>query len=675
MNYRQNARSIIIYGLPFFFAIIFITSFCLAGAGDDPSRVSDDLAELPIEKLMSLDVSTVLGASRYEQQITDAPASITIITSEDIKRFGYRTLADVLNSVPGFYVTYDRNYNYLGNGGFLRQGDYNTRMLMLVDGHRINNNIYDTATIGTEFIVDIDLIDRVEVIRGPGSSLYGSNAFFGVINVLTRKAAHINGFEVSAEAASFDTDKERATFGKKFANGLEMLLSATRYRSKGQNLHFKEYHFPETNFGRSENNNAENYSSLFGNLTFSGLSIEGAYGSCTTNVPTGAWNTIFNDDRTKSSDTQGYIDVRYQKTFQNKDDLLVRMFYDYYRFDGKYIYDYPPVTLNRDLALGKWWGTEALYTAKIAERHTIIGGVEYRDNFLQQQKNHDDSPYVQYLDEKRSSYSIGTFAQGEFVIADKVLLNAGARYDHYKDFSGSFNPRVALIYTPLDQTAIKFIYGQAYRIPNTYELYYSDGVSQKANPSLDPETIRTYEIVLEHFVKGFRISLSGFYYDVDNLISLQTGADGLMVFNNAGRADGKGVQFEIEKKWVYGVSGRLSYSYQEVNSHEDDIDFSNFPKHLAKINIFTPVIKDWLGASLEARYASSRQNLNTTSDGGYTIINTTLLSEKIRGNLDLSFSIYNVLDKKYSNPASREHIQSDLEQDGRVFRFKATYRF
>lgn len=648
----------------------------LAQAAGDKPPTSDNLADLPIEQLMSLDVSTVLGASRYEQRILDAPASINIVTSQDIRRYGYRTVADALNSLPGFYVTYDRNYNYLGAGGFLRQGDYNTRMLMLVDGHRINNNIFDTATIGMEFIVDIDLIDKIEVIRGPGSSLYGSNAFFGVINVITKKGSHINGVEGSAEVASFDTNKQRASFGKKFTNGMDVLLSATRYRSKGQNHYFKEYNAPETNFGWSENNDAENYSSLFANFSYSGLTIQGAYGTRTESIPTGAWDSVFNDDRTKTSDTQGYIDVKYQKTFQGKDDLLVRLFYDYYRYDGKYLYDYPPLTLNRDLALGKWWGAEAMYTTRIAERHTVIGGLEYRDNFLQQQRNNDDSPHVVYLDEKRSSYSVGAFTQGEFILTDKLSLNAGTRYDHYKDFAGSLSPRIALVYTPFDQTAIKLIYGQAYRIPNDYELYYSDGgISQKANPNLDPETIRTYQMVVEHYMDGYRMSVSGFYYDVDHLISLKTDTDGFLTFQNTGKAEGKGVQFELEKKWAYGVSGRFSYSYQHVNSHEDDIDFSNFPKHLVKLNIYTPVIKNWLGASVEARYASSQQNLDNTCDGGYTVINTTLLSEKILGNLDLSFSIYNLLDKKYSNPASREHRESDLEQDGRVFRFKATYRF
>jgi outer membrane receptor for ferrienterochelin and colicins len=152
--------------------------------GDNATR---DLTDLDLKELMEIEVVTVYGASKFEQKITEAPAAVSIVTSSDIKRYGYRTLADIMQSIRGFYTTYDRNYHYLGMRGFSRPGDYNTRFLLLVDGHRVNDNIYNTAFIGTEFPIDVDLIDRVEVIRGPSSSIYGTNAFMGVINVITRK--------------------------------------------------------------------------------------------------------------------------------------------------------------------------------------------------------------------------------------------------------------------------------------------------------------------------------------------------------------------------------------------------------------------------------------------------------------------------------------------------------
>src|SRR5947208_13903111 len=148
--------------------------------------------EISLEELIKMEIPGVEAASKYKQKVTEAPSSVTIVTADEVKRYGHRTLADILQSAPGLYVTYDRNYSFLGVRGF-NLGDYNNRVLLLVDGHRLNNSLSDSAFIGTEFPLDVDLIERVEIIRGPGSSLYGNNAFFGVINVITRKGRDMAG--------------------------------------------------------------------------------------------------------------------------------------------------------------------------------------------------------------------------------------------------------------------------------------------------------------------------------------------------------------------------------------------------------------------------------------------------------------------------------------------------
>ena len=139
------------------------------------------------------------------------------MTADEIKKFGYRTLGDILRSVRGFYVTYDRNYSYVGVRGFSRPSDYNTRLLLLIDGHRLNENLYDSVYVGTEAVLDVDLIERVEIIRGPSSSLYGSNAFFAVINIITKSGRDLQGVEGSAEAGSFHTYKGRLSAGRTLA--------------------------------------------------------------------------------------------------------------------------------------------------------------------------------------------------------------------------------------------------------------------------------------------------------------------------------------------------------------------------------------------------------------------------------------------------------------------------
>jgi len=144
------------------FALLLIP---VAGVGQTREEAKD-VIDLSPEELKSVQV---YSASMYLQSDREAPSSVTIVTAEQIRKFGYRTLADILRSVRGFYVSYDRNYSYLGVCGFSRPGDYNDRIQLLIDGHRLNDNVYGQAFIGTEFPLDIDLIDHVEIVRGPGS--------------------------------------------------------------------------------------------------------------------------------------------------------------------------------------------------------------------------------------------------------------------------------------------------------------------------------------------------------------------------------------------------------------------------------------------------------------------------------------------------------------------------
>src|ERR1017187_9837253 len=193
-------------------ALLLATVTILLGAGNPCAgqQPATDLTEASLEQLGNIQV---YSASMHLQSSGDAPSSVTVITAAEIREHGYRTLADILRTVRSFYVTYDRNYSSIGVRGFARPGDYNTRVLLLVDGHRLNDDIYDEAMIGTEFPIDIEMIQRIEIIRGPASSLYGSNALFAVINVITRRAQDVDGLELSAGAGSFNTYKGRISYG------------------------------------------------------------------------------------------------------------------------------------------------------------------------------------------------------------------------------------------------------------------------------------------------------------------------------------------------------------------------------------------------------------------------------------------------------------------------------
>jgi TonB-dependent Receptor Plug Domain len=138
---------------------------CWPAAGAEPAAETGgrDLTELSLEELGTLKVSTVYGASKHEQKTSEAPSSVSIVTAEDIQEYGYRTLADVLRAARGFYVSYNRAYNFIGVRGFNRPGDFGGRILIMIDGHRLNDPIYDSNFAGTEFPLDMDLVDKIEI--------------------------------------------------------------------------------------------------------------------------------------------------------------------------------------------------------------------------------------------------------------------------------------------------------------------------------------------------------------------------------------------------------------------------------------------------------------------------------------------------------------------------------
>ncbi len=298
-----------------------------------------DLMDMNLEDLMKVEIDSVYGASGYKQKVADAPASITIITADEIRRYGYRTLADILRSVPGFYVTYDRVYDYLGERGFGPPGDYNSRYLLQVDGHRVNDNIFDQAFIGTDFPVDVDLIDRVEVIRGPNSSLYVASALLGIINIVTKPGRDAQGLTVSGELASYGTYKSQLTYGHHFRNGLEMLLSGSYYHSHGQDLlYFKEFDNPATNYGLAQNADYDEYAHLFADLSYGHFRLEGAYGSREKGIPTGAFGSVFDDSANHAIDTREYFDLKYDRNFGSDWGIMGRVYIDRYPYSENLIY-------------------------------------------------------------------------------------------------------------------------------------------------------------------------------------------------------------------------------------------------------------------------------------------------------------------------------------------------
>lgn len=627
------------------------------------------------EMILFQELPSVFGASKYEQKPSEAPASISIVTAEEIQRYGYRTLSEVLRSVRGIFTTYDRNYSYIGVRGFNRPGDYDTRVLLLLDGHRLNDNVYDQAAIGTEAVVDVETIERVEIIRGPSSSLYGTNAFLAVINVITKSGRDLKGREVSGAGGSFSTGQARAAYGDRLDNGLEMYVSGAFGDSGGQDLFYPEYDSPATNNGWARDADGDRFRRAFTKFEWGGARVIAGYSNRAKRVPTASYGTIFNDAREQTSDERAFVDLRYEREIGPSSRLVGTGSYDGYWYKGIYPYS---TSYSKDYGYGEWWTGEVQSITTLHERHKLIGGAEIRYITRQDQGYYDADPYFSYFEDSRRSSIWALYFQDEIRVRDHLIVNVGLRHDDYDTFGGTTNPRVGVIYGVGEATTLKLLYGRAFRAPNVYELYYDDGgFSQKANPGLRPETIRTLEVAADHTFGGrLRGSASVYRYGISDLITLGTDPlDGLDVFNNVERARSEGVELEIEGPFSRFMEGRVSYALQRSQDVSTGDTITNSPRHLAKINLSVPFLAEKLVAALEIQYTSSRETLQGVRSGGFGVANLTLLSRAWKKGPSLSLSIFNLLDKKYADPGGAEHLQVVIPQDGRSLRAQVKYEF
>jgi len=654
-------------------AAVLLAAGPLCFAEHSEANAPKDLFAMPLEELAEQSY-IVSGASKYEQKTSEAPASVTIITADEIRKYGYKTIADVLESVPGLFIIYDRNYHYIGVRGFRRPGDYDSRILILINGHRINENVYDSVSTGTTFPIDVDLIEKVEVIKGPGSSLYGSNALLAVVNVITKDAKTLKGVEVSGEVASFETLKGRVSYGKSFDENHNLLVSTTSFNSNGPTLHFKEFDDPATNNGNVSNDDDQFYN-LFCTATAGDFTFLATYLPREKGIPTASYDTVFGDSRTRTSDDMAILGLEYKHDFTDAFAMKARASYHHYNYDGAYVYDDSGLYINKDRARGRWWESELQFIAKPIENHKLTWGIEDRYNATQDQKNWDSDIY---LDDHRHSNNWGVYVQDEWKIFDKWTFTGGVRHDEYGTFGGTTNPRLALIYQHSDATTLKLLYGRAFRAPNMFELYYNDGgTTTKAPDSLAPETIETYEAILEQKLdKNLSATVSAFHYTMDDVIEQYLDpSDDLLVFRNLKEVKANGIETAILGKWENGAKGRASYSFVEARDGETDAILVDSPKHLAKFNVIYPVIEKSLFAGLEVLYTSRAKTLTDNYADGFWITNLTLTYENIVKGLELSASVYNLFDVDYGYPGGSEHRQDIIEQDGISFRVKLTYRF
>ncbi len=633
----------------------------------------EELAELSLEDLMNVEVTS---ASKYAQSASRAPSSVTVVTREDIRRFGWRELSDVLAAQRGFHAYYDRSYRYLGVRGFAPPGDYNNRVQFLINGQRVNDNLYDSVLAGESFPLDLDLVERIEIIRGPGASIYGGNALFGVINLITRSGESVGRAELAADVGSQQARRLRASTGGQ--NGqVSWLVSASGFRSDGG-----RYAFPDVAPGRlsPEGGDADRAERVFARLQIGDWYGQLIQSDRHKHRPGGQWGSIFDDPGLVERDGYTLGELGGRKALGTHQELDVRVFAGEYRYDSATPYDYSgsggaPYMINRDRQTGNWWGSELKWTSTAWAGQKWVAGLSYTSNSRQSMRNSDDDGTVYNPVTDLSSNSYGLFAQDEVTLSDSTTLMLGLRHDAVERRQRFTSPRLALVHQLNDDHTVKLLYGSAFRTPNIYERFYPNF----GTPSLKPEGMKTLEAVWEGRLDNqTRATVSLYRYTMRDTIAYDLASKQNV---NSPAVAGNGGEFEVERRWSNGALIRGSYSMQFVRQDSQRPD--NAPTGIVQILGGLPVGPEGMFAALEIRGLTVRKaGSGTSTVAGHMLANATLTWRPVSSIWEWSASLYNLFDKRYDDPASADPqlINAGLSrdrfaQDGRSFRLKAIARF
>lgn len=638
----------------------------VAAAG--ASAKVNDIANLSLERLLDLHVT---GASRQAQRMSEAAASVSVITGDELRALGYRNIADALRSLRGLSVTYDRSYTYLGVRGFYAPSDYNTRVLLLVDGNRVNDVVFDQAFVGNEAPLDIEQIERIEFIPGQGAAVYGANALFGVINVVTR-APDSPGSSASMRVGSGGQREWMATWQRGAADGTSgasWLLAASRRVHPGGGVWVPEAAAAGFAGGVVPGIDHEQ-------LTRLRLAVQG--GNWRANVlharrekgygaPEGL---VIGDPRSTNRDQQTLADVMWQQAWSSHGQWQARVFAGQYHYRGDFVVDYPPVTLNRDDARGRWWGVEARASTSYLAGHTLQFGLELQRSIQVAQTNQDlDGEHTVYLDTNTRRHRLGVYVEDRIELGRNWSATLGARADQASTHDVVVNPRLAFIWRTSDTTVLKLVHGSAFRPPTAFESDYvysgSDGYVR--NPGLRPEKVRGQELIAEWQARrDLRVTLSAYQTLAQQLMVLQPAGPDSFSFQNTGSAKLRGLEAEVQWQGGGGWRARASVSLQRPQFMGSSEFTEQSPRQMAKATLVAPLAAGWF-LGLDAQAQSRRGEA-----AGHAVVNAHLSRGLAVDAWRVGFALRNLFNRVHADPGAPPESPPAVRQDGRSWSMQVT---
>jgi outer membrane receptor protein involved in Fe transport len=629
-----------------------------------------DLTALPFETLVNTEV---FSASKLAKQVSESHTAVSIVTAEDIRTHGYQTLADVIGGMRGLFTTYDRRYQYISGRGNGAAGNFTGRLMVLLDGLSVQDNLYNQAYVGHDGLVDLELVERVEYIPGPGSVAHGNNALLGVINVITKKGADLNATQVATEWMSRGGKKQRITHGQRLANGADVLLSVSRMGSDGQPaLYFPYFDAVGQSHGVARNLDAEHGTRLLGKFAFEGLSLQAAWATRDKLVPyvPSEHDQRFNLFR-QLKDTSGFVSARYDATLSAQLKSSTQVYTASYENGGMFEYEgsQPKAQYLKSRIGGRWWGLDQTFVSNAWAGHTLVWGGGYRRDDKQQYSwdLYTADRTFSYVDPDAYDYTtrlLNLFVADDYALSDQVRLNAGLRYDRatIDDCSVApcrthampvqWSPRLAVAFTPTAHTSWKFSYSRSFRLPtaNDMPILGRDRLHQVARVNL------TEAVVLHDLTPLTRLtgSLYSFGVSGEYLVDALTGRPD---YNARARTSGAEVQVDTETAQL--VRLRASLAWQLARDHTGAQQV-NSPHTLAKLLASVPVADSrfrigletlWVGTRLTSPLRDARNVAVAPARrlGGYGLVNLTVSSQAKWHGWALSAGVKNLFNRRYES--------------------------
>ncbi len=659
--------------------------FCLTSLqslADDDNKL-DHFISLSLEDLVSLE-TTIATATR--RTVSKAPAVVTLITSEDIKATGSTNLVEILQSVPGIHI---RSSQFANRPLVHFRGAKATQTLIMINGNSQRDLVWNQGIFWKG--IPASAIERIEIIRGPGSALFGADASAGVINVITRTTGRIEESEAGVRTGSFNTREAWLQHGSLY-NGFEIGLTASFFSTDG--------HAPFINSdGQSASDTVQGTDVSYapGDAEFGWDSQDIRFSLARkhwrlqadynhhNNVETGLTGYGVLDPVTRGNDTHFNLDMFYNDDrFTDNWSLDTELRYQHLDYTSGTGFQerppgytdasgtYPDGQINQQSAAERRlvFNISSLYSGfnnhalRIGAGYTWqdLYSVEHRVNFGSDADGASIPAGSPLLDISGSPYAFAPektrkiahlFIEDIWQLNPVLELTAGARYDDYSDFGDTVNPRAALVWQTTDRLISKLIYGQAFRAPTYLELY---SVTSRSLPNLnlEPERSETLDLAFSYTANAsLLLNLNLFYFDQTHLID----TDDNMQYQNLGDHTIRGI--ELEARWQ--TSDNLYFLANYTVREQDDTSFRAIqePDQQAYFRVDWSFMSQW-NLNLQANWIGDRERkaIDTRPAVDSYLITDTTLRYRHTDNWEFALSIRNLLDED-----AREYTGTSITED------------